>query len=651
MSMGRPVRKKLVFIVLSMIVLVSTFFSWSVTTWAEEETSPTAAPISELEKTTPSGISISDLEDFVDNYMKDYIGKTTSGAAIVILKDDQIVLSKGYGDANIAKNIPVDPKKTVFEWGSISKLFVWTSIMQLAEQGKIDLNEDIRTYLPEGFLTKLKYDSPITMLDLMHHTAGFEDYIFDLGYSSPDRVKSLEEGLKLAEPVQVYKPGEVVAYSNFSTSLAAYIVERLTGQEFYEYVSEHIFSKIGSQNASIHPKLSDNKKLLENKATGYKLKGTSQLTESHSFYISMYPSGAINGTAEDLGKFASALMPKEGESSPLFQKKETLDEFLTQSYSANGNIPGNAHGFWEYKGQKRGLTHGGNTAAFSSNFHIVPEENFAVIVLTNQSGEMDICYGLTKELVGEEPVSVAVSNQNMPDALELEGTYTSARRSYHGFVNIYYDLISLKITAVNDYEIQLDVLGLSANYIQSSPYVYKKVKGHTLFDAMGPIYFHVENGKVTQISASISDYLPVSTGKSTPFLIIYLILTILCVVYLIVSPFVLLFQGIRRRRKKQPASPLQRWNSILILTGTAIVINNLILVARMLINNFRAYSEIVAHIIINYGLAALGMVSIVFILVKGRKTELTKSQKLYYGLSMVIFFILILLLIVWQFYR
>ncbi|MEC2077558.1 serine hydrolase [Metabacillus fastidiosus] len=649
--MDKPVRKKLVPIVLSMIVLVSTFFSWSVTSLAVEETSSKAILDSELGEKTPSGIPISELEGFVDNYVKDYIGKTTSGAAIVVLKDNQIVLSKGYGDANIEKDIPIDPRKTVFEWGSITKLFVWTSVMQLVEQGKIDLNEDIRTYLPEGFLTKLKYDSPITMLDLMHHTAGFEDYIFDLGYSSPDKVKSLEEGLKLAEPVQVYKPGEVVAYSNFSTSLAAYIVELLTGQEFYQYASEHIFSKIDSKNASIHPTLSDNKKLLENKATGYKLNGPSKFIESNDFYVSMYPSGAINGTAEDLAKFASALMLKEEDSSPLFQKKETLDGFLTQSYSADENIPGNAHGFWEYEGRKRGITHGGNTEAFSSNLHIVPEENFAVIILTNQSGEMDICYGLTKELVGEESVSVAASNENMPDASELEGTYTSARRAYHGFLNIYYELIPLKITAVNDREIQLGMSGLSANYIQTSPYMYKKIKGHKLFDVMGPMYFHVENGKVTQISASISDYLPVSTGKSLPFLILYLILAVLSIGYFIISPLILLFRGISRRRKKHPVSPLQRWNSILILTGTATVINNFILIARMLIDSFRAYSEIIVHIIINYGLTALGVVSFIFMLAKGRKTKLTKLQKFYYGLSVIMFFILVFLMIVWQFYR
>lgn len=639
--------KKLISIVLSMVVFVSIFSSVSVTVQAEENSSKKMINA----ESTPSGIRFSELEGFVDNYMKDYIGKTTPGAAIVILKDNKIVLSKGYGDANIEKNISVDPKKTVFEWGSISKLYVWTSVMQLVEQEKIDLHEDIRKYLPEGFLTKLTYDSPITMLDLMHHTAGFEEYIFDLGYSSPDQVKSLEEGLKLAEPVQVYKPGEVVAYSNFSTSLAGLIVERITGKEFYQYASEQIFSKIGSQNASIHPKLSDNKKLIENKAIGYKLKELSQFTEARPFYISMYPSGAINGTVEDLAKFASALMPIEGESSPLFQNEETLEEFLTLSYSVNDNIPGNAHGFWEYKGQKMGLTHGGNTEAFSSNFHIVPSESFAVMILTNQAGEMDITYGLTKGLVGEESDPVVDPTEDLPDASELEGTYTSARRGYHGFLNIYFELLPLEITAVNNREIQLSMMGFNANYVQASPYVYKKIKGDTLYDTIGPIYFHVKDGEVTKISASIADYLPIAIGKSTPFLIFYLILAILSVVYLIVSSFVLLFQGIQRRRKKHPKTSFQRWHSTLILTGTAIVLNIFILAFRMLIDSFRAYSEIVAHIVINYGLTALGAVSIVYVIVKGRKTELTKSQKFYSKLSIVMFLILVFLLIVWQFYK
>ena len=214
-----------------------------------------------------------------------------------MLKDNQVVLSKGYGYADIEKKIEVNPENTVFEWGSVSKLFVWTSVMQLVEQGKLDLKEDIRTYLPEGFLTKLKYDEPITLLNLMHHNAGFEEYVFDLGYGEPDKVKSLEEGLKMSEPRQVYKPGEVVAYSNFGTALAGFIVEQVTGQEFYQYMQENIFAKIGNKDTSIHPTWSDKPELIENKAAGYRLVGSSQFEELIWFYVSMYPAGSANGPA------------------------------------------------------------------------------------------------------------------------------------------------------------------------------------------------------------------------------------------------------------------------------------------------------------------------------------------------------------------
>ena len=172
------------------------------------------------ELTTPSGIPLSDVERFVDNYVNEYIGETTAGASIVILKDNKVVLSKGYGYGDIENQIKINTNTAVFEWGSVSKLFVWVSVMQLVEQGKIDLDEDINRYLPQGFLTKLTYDVPITMLDLMNHTAGFEENIFDTGYATEYRVKSLEEGVKIADPNQVYRPGKVVAYSNYSTSLS-----------------------------------------------------------------------------------------------------------------------------------------------------------------------------------------------------------------------------------------------------------------------------------------------------------------------------------------------------------------------------------------------------------------------------------------------
>jgi len=134
---------------------------------------------------TPSGISFAELEAFVDEYMEQYIGRSAPGAAVVLVKDGEIILSKGYGYADVENKLAVDPARTVFEYGSISKLFVYVTLMRLAEQGRLDLEADIRGYLPPGFLTKLKYETSITVLDIMHHTAGFEDYLFDIVYTSP----------------------------------------------------------------------------------------------------------------------------------------------------------------------------------------------------------------------------------------------------------------------------------------------------------------------------------------------------------------------------------------------------------------------------------------------------------------------------------
>mgnify|MGYP001001375196 CR=1 FL=1 len=649
--MKRRSRKSFISIILCLFVLLFSFLP--VASISAEEISPTvespdAQQSAPTEKTTPSGIPLSEVEGFVDGYVEDYIGKTVPGAAIVVLKDNQVVLSKGYGYADIEKKIEVNPENTVFEWGSISKLFVWTSVMQLVEQGKLDLNEDIRNYLPEGFLTKLKYDEPITLLNLMHHNAGFEEYVFDLGYGEPDKVRSLEEGLKLSEPNQVYKPGEVVSYSNFGTALAGFIVERIAGQEFYQYVQENIFAKVGSDNTSIHPTWSDKPGLIENKAAGYRNTGPSKFSESIWFYVSMYPAGSANGPVVDLANFASALMPQEGEESSLFQNQATLNEMLSQSYTANENVPGIAHGFWEYQGKGRGLTHGGNTAVFSSNFHIVPEENFAVIILTNQGGEMDLCFGLMKELVGEKEISV--SAEKLPDVSEVEGAYTMARRPHGGFLNFYYDLLSLKVKAVNDNEIQMGMLGMEGTYVQTSPYVYQKTEGHVMLDTMSPVYFHVKDGNPTQISMSITDLLPLEKGKTTPYLIISGVLLALSFAYFIIAPFVLLVRGIIRRKRKLPAQATQRMHGALILSGTALVLNNALLLVRMLVNPFTAYSGVLPHIILNYGLTALSVILIGVLIAKGRKVEFTRGQKFWRGFSVAMTLILIILMVYWQFY-
>lgn len=247
-------------------------------------------------ETTPSGIPLSELEQFVDEYAAEYIGSTTAGASIVILKDGEVILSKAYGYADIENAVVVDTD-TVFEWGSDTKLLVWTSVMQLVEQGKLDLNADIREYLPDGFFTKLQFDSPITMYNLMNHNAGWEDCYTDLFYHSADEVSSLEETLRIAEPKQVREPGAVVAYSNYGVALAGYIVERISGQPFYEYVNENIFAALGMNDTSIHPTQQDNTSVAEKreKIHGYTISGNKlTMSKNERIFLGLYPAGGGN---------------------------------------------------------------------------------------------------------------------------------------------------------------------------------------------------------------------------------------------------------------------------------------------------------------------------------------------------------------------
>lgn len=602
--------------------------------------------------TTPSGIPLAGLEAFVDDYVKEYIGQQTVGASVVVVKDGQVVLSKGYGYADVEKQIPVSPD-TVMEWGSISKLTVWTSVMQLAEQGKIDLNEDIRKLLPENFLTKLKYKDPLTMLNLMNHNAGFEEYMFDMAYQSPGEVRSLEEGLQLAQPAQIYRPGEVVAYSNYGNSLAAYIVERISGQPFHEYVQQHIFDPLGMKHSIAYSVVEDRPELLEHKAKGYFFEGKGSFKQGAWNYMSMYPNGGNNGTAEDLAKFAMAFLPAAGEQSPLFGKPGTLSTMLTQSYTAAEGMPGIAHGFWEYPGNHRTLGHGGNTIAFATNLQIVPEDRFAVVIMTNQAGESHIVHGLAKEILGaREQAEEGV----LPDVSEVQGEFIAARRPGHGFMNLFPYLTLMKLEARGEDQLQVTLAGMTGSYKQVQPYLYEKVSGDSALDAWPMLYAKTREGKVKTISVYTSDYLPLPASKSMPVLLLNAALAGLAIVYFLIAPLVLLVQAIlnKRRAGAHPASRniIRNLEAGLTLTGTGIVVNNLVLALRMLSNNERAYAEVYPHILINFGLTGLALLFLAALLLSCRKsrTASTARNKWSVLLPMVMIIVLVGLLVFWQFY-
>lgn len=600
---------------------------------------------------TPSGIPVRDLEAYIDEFVEPYIGQTTAAASIAVVQDGRMVFSKAYGYVDMPNRIPATAD-SVFEWGSISKLFVWTSVMQLVESNKLNLQTDIREYLPDHFLKRLTYDEPITLLHLMNHTAGFEEYMFDMAYTAPEQLLTLEAGLLKAEPAQIYPPGQTVAYSNYGNSLAAYIVERVSGQSYADYVNEHILIPSQMNHSEIRSVLDDRQDLLNEKSKGYLSVEDGQVVEGPWNYMSMYPNGGANGTADDLARFAMALMPMSNEQSPLFSQVNTLSDMLSSSKSDDPYMPGIAHGFWEYPGASRTLGHGGNTMAFSSSLQFVPDAHFAVVVLTNQAGESHLVHGLSQALIGTP--DIPASDEMLPDSSSVAGSFVAARRPDKGFMSVYPYLSLMHVKSDHENTLSVKLAGYEGSYEQVRPYLYQRTGGDAELGAWPFIFFRTDDGSVTRVSLYTSDYLPLSASHSLPLLAVQGIAAIVVLLFFLVVPLgwlLVLLLG-RKGQNGNRFTPLRVKALMLMFSGTLLAVNNLLLAYRMLSQNERPYSDVLPQVILNSAFAGIGLVALIVLLAEIKRRPLSSRRaKIGTGLSILLWVVLIVLLIVWQFYR
>src|SRR5580704_2219786 len=241
-------------------------------TAAPATTAPAAAPQATVPPATAPAataavaLTAEDLNAWLDGYMP-YALHTgdIAGAVVAVVKDGQIVTERGYGYADLDKRTPVDPKLTLFRPGSVSKLFTWTAVMQQVEQGKIDLDADINQYL--DFKVTGKDGKPITMRNLMQHTAGFEEQARGI-ISASNNLPSYDALLKQHVPTRVFEVGSTPAYSNYGASLAGYIVERVAHEPFDAYVEHHIFEPLDMKHSSFRQPLPP--ELAPLMATGYR---------------------------------------------------------------------------------------------------------------------------------------------------------------------------------------------------------------------------------------------------------------------------------------------------------------------------------------------------------------------------------------------
>ncbi|MGN0484978.1 MAG: serine hydrolase [Lachnospiraceae bacterium] len=391
------------------------------------------------EQTLPSKIEQDQLENEMDHFIKKR-KDTTAGMAVAVFDRSKELVKKQEGYVDMENQIPVK-SDSVFEWGSASKLLVWVSVMQLYEQEKLDLNKDIRAYLPDGFLTNLSFDTPVTMIHLMNHTAGFQEDYVDVFVKNPKYFKNLQQALQKHEPDQIYEPGTVTAYSNWGVALAGFIVEQISGMSFSDYVQKQIFRPLHMTHSAISADLSDNKWVQQKRKElqCYMTDGT--LIPDCFYYITLYPAGMCTSTLDDFERFAVALLEED---TALLKKRETWKELFTPtSYFGKSKIPLNVHGFWMEPFAVQTIGHGGNTAGCSSYLLLDKEDGIGAVVMTNQAYETVYNTEMMELIFGKYERETYSSENQVP-----EGIYRPARTVRKGPLKLL--SLSYKINEVDE---------------------------------------------------------------------------------------------------------------------------------------------------------------------------------------------------------
>lgn len=426
------------------------------------------------------------LESFVNGVVGAYMkNQGIVGSVVSVVHNGEIVFSKGFGYADIGKGLKANNTSTVFRVGSISKPFVWTSIMQLKEQGKLRLDDDIRDLIT-SFDVELDFDEPVTVLDLMNHAAGFEDTVLGhLWESDPENLEPFIEYTGKVQPKQVRKPGQMFVYCNHCNALAAVAISDITGMDYESYVEENIFAPLGMTHSSVREPWGDNlptaplpQRLIDQSVKGYSVKNGVPEEGRYYFVHKVGPTGAMVTTADDMAHFMLAHLQDGELNGTRILQTQTAQEMHKRSYSMAEDMTGVAHGFWEADvGGYRSYGHSGGLIEHQSDMKIVPELGLGVFISTNTITGWELAGDLTELIVKEffpkpTPAETPAPAANAAEDLEkYAGSYILGRRSHttlERFMTLL--LMSTNVSVTDDgYLIVKGATVPAAKYVQIAP--------------------------------------------------------------------------------------------------------------------------------------------------------------------------------------
>ncbi len=432
----------------------------------------------------PSGVhelTASDVEAFLDGIVPLQLEQQDiAGATVAIVKDGKILFAKGYGYADVKNKKPVSAEETLFRPGSVSKLFTWTAVMQLAEQGKLDLDRDVNEYL--DFKIPEAFGQPITLKNILTHTAGFEEQLKDF-FAADKTNPNLGEYVKTHLPKRIFPSGTTPAYSNYATTLAGYIVERVSGQPFTEYVEQHIFKPLGMTHSTfVQPLPPELAPLMSN---GYML-ASDEAQEFES--ISLFPAGSLTSSAADMSKFMLAHLQEGQLGEARILRPETARLMHSRLFALDPAANAMAYGFYEEsRNGRRIIGHAGDTVQFHSDLHLIPDAGIGFFISYNSAGRGQISprtilwEAFLDRYFPETPFDAPTLDSAKDDANAVSGTYMISRRFESSLFKLLAVLGEASVSANEDGTIAVDALtepnGKPKRWREVAPLTFCDVRG------------------------------------------------------------------------------------------------------------------------------------------------------------------------------
>ena len=526
-----------------------------------------------------------ELEAFLDGLLAQEMEENhIAGAAVSVVKDGKVFFAKGYGYADLENKIPVDPEQTVLRIGSVTKLFTGTAVMQLVEQGKLDLDAEINTYL--DFRIPDTYPQPITLKHLLTHTSGFEDLFFEVLVSDADELAPPREWLVSHMHARVRPPGDVAAYSNFNTMLAGYIVGRVSGKPYDQYIQENILNPLGMAHTTARMPIPPD--LLAQVSLGYTYEdGVFQATPDYLGQLAMVPGGGMVASATDMARFMIAHLQDGRYSDTSIPEARILQEATAQQmhsllFTHDPRLLGTAYSFFDFSDNgQRTIGHSGDAPPMNSLLLLLPDQNLGVFVIYNSEGGGD----LTNQHLGFQrgffdhyyPAPAVEPIQPPADfaerAARFEGSYRITRSSYTTLEKVTRLFVSIEISNSGDGALLFITPWGEWRFVEVEPLYFRQADG-----PFGIVFREDDRGQITHM---YTDFTPMFAYEKLDWYEtagFNMALLLVCVLVFLSMILTVPIRFIRNRRPSSDRNPAPRGARTVHSILVAISILNLLFV-------------------------------------------------------------------------